>query len=361
LADRDIPIEIEKLNLPAQYPEGPLLDALSECEKTHVQFGTDWLVNLASHAMSPHESAVIYVARSGTGDLLALPLKLDSRTGQAHALGSFYTSAWSPIVRSKSPERLLVALLGYLAKEEKLTGLTLSPLDSGLSMFPQLQSALSRSGWKGIHRFPCSGNWIHDLDGGSWDAYLKSRPSRLHNTITRKTRHFLEDGRGRLELVEGGESLEQSIATFVAVYNQSWKQEEPFPRFVPELLRLAARRGWLRLGIAHYDDTPVAAQVWLVWEHTAYIFKLAHGEAYKQLSPGTVLTAYMMEQVIDKDRVNRIDFLSGDDEYKRDWMSVRGERSGIAAYNPATVRGCVMLIVRGARSLLPGKRGSSNP
>ena len=39
-------------------------------------------------------------------------------------------------------------------------------------------------------------------------------------------------------------------------------------------------------------------------------------EAHKQLSPGTVLTAYMMEQVIDKDRVSRIDFLSGDDEYK---------------------------------------------
>jgi hypothetical protein len=116
LVDRDIPIEIETLHLPAQYPDGPLLDALTEYEKSHLQYGPDWLFNLASHALSGHETALIYVAHSGADDFLALPLKLDSRTGQAHALGNFYTSAWSPIVRSRTPEKLLVALLRYLAE-----------------------------------------------------------------------------------------------------------------------------------------------------------------------------------------------------------------------------------------------------
>jgi CelD/BcsL family acetyltransferase involved in cellulose biosynthesis len=142
----------------------------------------------------------------------------------------------------------------------------------------------------------------------------------------------------------------------VSVYNQSWKQEEPFPHFIPELLRLASRRGWLRLGIAHHDGRPVAGQVWLVCDNTAYIFKLAHAEDYKHLSPGTVLTAFMMEHVVDKDRVKKIDFLSGDDEYKRDWMSTRGDQAGIAAFNPATVRGCAMLAVRWVRSLPGAKR-----
>lgn len=352
MADRDIPIEIEKLHLPEQYPEGTLLGALSEFEKSHVQFGADWLVNLASHALFSHETAVIYLAQTGAGDFLALPLKLDSRNGQAHALGNFYTSAYSPVFQSATPERLLVALLRQLAKQERITSLTLSPMDSGAQVYAQLQSALSRSGWKDIHQYTCFGNWTHEVNGTSYEDYLNSRPSRLRNTIARRTRQFHKDGRGRLEMFEGGDTLEESIATFVTVYNHSWKQEEPFPDFIPGLLRLAAKRGWLRLGVAYYDGTPVAAQVWLVWERTAYIFKLAHGETFKQLSPGTILTAFMMEHVIDTDRVNRVDFLSGDDEYKRDWMSTRSDRVGVAAYNPSTVRGCAMLAVRGIRSLL---------
>ena len=34
----------------------------------------------------------------------------------------------------------------------------------------------------------------------------------------------------------------------------------------------------------------------------------------------------MMEYVIDTDRVEEIDFLTGNDAYKQDWMSERRER-----------------------------------
>ena len=60
----------------------------------------------------------------------------------------------------------------------------------------------------------------------------------------------------------------------------------------------------------------------------------------------------MMEHVIDVDQVEEIDFLTGNDAYKQDWMSARGEYSGIAAYNPTTLRGLAMIAARGAKSLL---------
>ncbi len=47
-----------------------------------------------------------------------------------------------------------------------------------------------------------------------------------------------------------------------------------------------------------------------------------------------MLTAKMMEHVIDVDRVDVVDFLSGDDGYKKDWMSHRRERWGLVAFNP---------------------------
>ena len=47
----------------------------------------------------------------------------------------------------------------------------------------------------------------------------------------------------------------------------------------------------------------------------------------------------MMEHCIDHDQVQMVDYLTGDDAYKKDWMSHRRERIGLIAFNPATVRG----------------------
>ncbi|NQX88211.1 MAG: GNAT family N-acetyltransferase [Halioglobus sp.] len=359
MSDRYSPIEIEKIFLPDQYPGGQLLEAFSDYERVHMQFGADWLANLTSHALSEDESGIIFTARLCSGDVFALPLKLNARTRQAHALGNFYTSMYSPVFKSSQPDRLLVALLRHLACKERFTGLTLSPLDTSSPLFGQLQAALTQSGWKDIHQYPCHGNWTLELNGNSYADYLSTRPSRLQNTIIRRTRQFLKDGRGRLDLIEESAALEQSIATFTTIYKQSWKQEEPYPEFIPELLRLAARRGWLRLGLAHYDGAPIAGQVWFVSEHTAYIFKLAHGEAFTRHSPGTILTAFMMEHVITRDGVSTIDFLSGDDKYKQDWMSIRRNLAGIAACNPNTMRGCAMLASRWTKSIVKQWRTSA--
>ena len=41
------------------------------------------------------------------------------------------------------------------------------------------------------------------------------------------------------------------------------------------------------------------------------------------------------------DKVKFVDYLSGDDAYKRDWMSHRRERWGILAFNLRTPRGAI--------------------
>jgi CelD/BcsL family acetyltransferase involved in cellulose biosynthesis len=107
------------------------------------------------------------------------------------------------------------------------------------------------------------------------------------------------------------------------------------------LITRAAERGWLRLGIVWLKAEPVAAQVWIVANGKADIYKLAYDEAFKDYSPGTVLTARLMQHVIECDAVSEVDYLVGDDAYKKDWMSDRRERWGIVAYNPTTVVGAM--------------------
>lgn len=108
---------------------------------------------------------------------------------------------------------------------------------------------------------------------------------------------------------------------------------------MPALINLCATKGWLRLGIAYYKEEPIAAQLWIVNHGRAAIYKLAYDEKFANLSPGTILTAHLMQYVMDKDKVYEIDYLTGDDAYKKDWMSHRRERFGLVAYNPRSFWG----------------------
>lgn len=353
-------MQIETLSLFTDKLDGPVLAAFAGYESSDLQFGIDWLSNMAATALEEGEEPVIYISRRSAEDFIACPMKVHSRTAHANSLSTFYSTTYSPIVSSSTPEPLFVALFEYWARNERFATLTLTPMDNDSPVFGMVQRALIQAGWRGVHDFFCFGNWIHERKQASYQDYLAERPSRLRNTVIRKTRQFLDADRGQLEIITGGELLEDAIERFVAIYNSSWKRSEPFPDFIPKLLRLSAKRGWLRLGIASYNNKPVAGQIWLVWAGTAYIFKLAYHQEHGQLSPGTVLTAYLMEHVIDTESVLRIDYLSGDDDYKRDWMSARRERHGIAAYNLRTVRGTGNYIARALNTLRKKLNNSAN-
>ena len=96
-------------------------------------------------------------------------------------------------------------------------------------------------------------------------------------------------------------------------------------------MRLAASKGWLRLGVLWLNNAPLAAQFWLTTHGKANIYKLAYIKGFEKLSVGSVLTAAMMEHAMDVDKVIEVDYLSGDDSYKADWMAERRERTELVA------------------------------
>ena len=102
---------------------------------------------------------------------------------------------------------------------------------------------------------------------------------------------------------------------------------------------MCARQGWLRLGLAFIGEQPVAAQFWLVLHGRACIYKVSYNEKFSEFSPGSLLTGHLMRHVIEVDQVREVDYLIGDDAYKKIWMSHRRERWGIVAYNPRTLGG----------------------
>lgn len=214
----------------------------------------------------------------------------------------------------------------------------LHPMAIENAQFASIQQAFRDAG-ASFQKYFCFGNWYLKLDGRSFQEYLNSVPTRLKNTIHRKTRQLEKSHGLQIKLVQTIDELQAAGAAFDNVYQASWKQAEAHPQFIAGLMRSCARQGWLRLGIAYIDDKPVAAQLWIVYQGIASIYKLAYDEKFAKFSIGSILTAHMMRHVIDTDHVTEVDYLTGDDDYKKDWMSHRRERWGLIAFNQATIKG----------------------
>lgn len=319
---------------------------MAQAEQQHVEYGADWYANLIDTVYAPerHTCEVRFHVLRRQGRVLAvLPtVAHTSALGrEVSALSNFYTAIYAPaLAPDLEPGDLLPLTRSLRRGAGRAAAYRFSPMDPQSREFDLLRRALRLAGLRD-HAFFAFGNWYEPVRQ-PWADYLKGRSGQVRNTIKRNSKKFAAEG-GRLEIIRDGEALESGLAAYQAVYAQSWKVPEPYPGFVPGLIRLCARRGWLRLGLAWLGDKPVAAQIWIVANGRADIYKLAYDEAYKALAPGTLLTALLMEQAIDVDQVREIDYLIGDDPYKAAWMSQRRERFGLVAYDPLTLRGLLGL------------------
>lgn len=284
----------------------------------------------------------------------ATPVCVPLRVGTVLAgLSNYYTSLYAPVGDAGSvPETLWAALARQLRRVPGYRGqVLLQPLDAAGAFLARLQPALASAGYW-TDRFFCFGNWYLLVEGRSFAQYFATLPAALRHTIERGRRKLTRTAPWRIEIQQAAdERLDAAIADFEAVYRASWKPAEPQPRFMPALMRLAAAQGWLRLGVLRLGNEPIAAQLWLVKDGKASIYKLAYVERHARLSAGSVLTAALMAHVLDEDHVAEVDYLTGDDDYKRDWMSQRRERVGLVAFHPHTWHG-----LRGAARHFMGKQ-----
>jgi CelD/BcsL family acetyltransferase involved in cellulose biosynthesis len=306
----------------------------AQAERVDVEFGAHWYANLVDNVFPAPDEAVFYVACSAAGEPRAvLPLRRErSPWGlRLHSLGNYYTSRWQPLLAEGAGVPELAQLLRAIRHHERgLIGLRLDALDE--DMGERLQQALRQAGLPAQAHFRFK-NWSLTV-APDWPAYLASRKGKQRSDLKRMAAKLQEQG-GTLSICLGGDEQElaQALVDYQRVYDASWKQSEPYAQFVPRLVRLAAVQGWLRLGRVHLQGQTIAAQIWLVHAGRASIFKVAYDEAFKANSPGSLCTALLMQHVMEQDGVRQVDYLIGDDAYKRLWMNQCRDRVAVLGFN----------------------------
>lgn len=196
----------------------------------------------------------------------------------------------------------------------------MSPLKEPVSA--QVRDGFRRFPWRAFESVKY-GNWTHSFtDLGDFDTHLSSR---IKNTIRRKRKKLQSDHEVEFRIVQDRAGALATYSDYESIYNTSWKRTEAYPDFIKGLIELAANNGTLRFGEVIVDGTPAAGQIWFVYDRQAFIYKLAHDPAFSKYSVGTLLTYEMCKDAITRDGVTYIDFLTGDDRFKKDWMTSRNQ------------------------------------
>lgn len=331
-------------------PEPGWARLFAHCAATDAFASRAWYENFIATVVGTDGAARFLVAEDESGEPAAiLPIWQRAAHGvlgpkRLESLGNYYTCLYQPLLCADQPlaARALDALVDHLVRERgSWSVLELRPLPDDAWYLEQIRASFARHGLF-VETSVAFGNWYIDVAGMSFAAYFESRRKKMRSTVRGKTNQLQTQYAFEIRILDQVDDVAAGFEAYRSVYESSWKQAEPYPEFIPSFMRLLAERGQLRLGILTLDERPVAAQMWFVANGVAHIFKLAYDGEFSQFSVGTLLTMKLMEHVLDVDKVDCVDFLSGDDEYKQQWMSTRRERVALEVVNDRSVAGLLL-------------------
>ena len=296
-----------------------------------------------SSPASPFDRAEWYALLADTGltPLIAIAsdadesaaLALTEENGRISPLRNWYSFTWRQLAPAgEHGDRLLVEI----ARQLKARGhrVTLEPVPEEDGSATRLARAFAKAGWR-VEVTRCDTNHVLHVRGQSFAEYWAQRPGQMRTTFKRKAKKVV---------VEVHTAFDDALWDhYEAIYAASWKPDEDHPEMLRQFAREEGAAGRLRFGIAWHEGQAVAAQCWTVEGGCAFIHKLAYLESARNLSAGTTLSAALFEHVIDTDRVDMVDFGTGHQAYKADWMNAVRPRYRIDCFNLKSPRAWIDL------------------
>lgn len=324
-----------------------------------------WLEAFVQHFVAPPAKLQLAVLFKDGVPVACLPMMTGAGAAPRFltSLANYYSFNAGPHWLSADVDRAAAggALIAALtAAPFRPPGFDLAPIDTACAFWSGAAADFRRGGYYGEPYFRFV-NWWLDLAGRNYATYEAELPGNVRNTVQRKRKKLEKSGAVVIRTVRDPAEVDAAMDQYEHVYARSWQRHEAHPAFIRDVARRFAERGWLRLGVLTRDGVPLAAQLWFSAGRTVAIFKLVFDEQFADLSPGSVLTTHLMREVIDDDGARVIDFLSGDDGYKRQWMNRRSEMWGLRAVRAASVAGLVARSRGAAKKALGALRGGAAP
>lgn len=315
-----------------------------------------WLCEFEARLLQSNEQACYVVVEDGTRPRLVLPLIIEThrwlRVAKVRSMANFYTNIFEPVTSGDletADDIALVAqaLADFLVdKFPRAALIELSPLRGERRLYDAIIDGFAAHGYA-TRRYSKTANWHEPFTATpNYDDYLAQRPGQLRSTLKRKARLLERETTARIDITGPEGDSGTALADFECVYTDSWKPEESNPGFIRAVMKKLIAADLARVGVLYVDDEPAAAQIWLrIGDHWG-VFKLSYRPRFAKYSVGSVLTAAMIEEFLRMPDTRCIDFLSGDDAYKADWVTVKGEHWGFECINTLSPWGKLLSLKR---------------
>lgn len=318
--------------------------ALDEKVSHYAEHSFYWLEATIKYLMNPKDEVSWHclVRKSDSALCIALPLVKHQQFGLCSYQNVFscYANSMSPLCYEDEMSVLFTDLIQAIKENTGCDKIRLGPLTQGdswhrkVTVLPSLNTIFAQSD-----------NW-YTKQLVSIEEYLRARPSQLKNTIKRRIKKLDRENDWNIEYATDVESFQALFQDYKDIYQNSWKGNEYSYAFIESVCLSALTRNQLRLAVLYIDGKPAAAQIWFVVNKRASIFKLAYDPCYQSLSVGSILTMDLFTTVIEQDAVVEVEYGTGNEPYKKDWVDQLRQRVIIDIYNEHTLRGKLLFLVK---------------
>jgi CelD/BcsL family acetyltransferase involved in cellulose biosynthesis len=208
---------------------------------------------------------------------------------------------------------------------------------------------------------------------GSWGEYLGRQSGNFRSDLKRKQKRARDAGM-TIRTFTGPAEVGEALSAMYTIETKSWKEGEGTSittqaharRFYDVFLPLAAARGWLACVLLELGGRPAAFDMGVLHAGKYYMLKTSYDQEWKDVSPGFVLRAHVIEQLFERG-ASEHDFLGDPEPWKLRWTDQVRRHENLYLYNlrrplPNLYSAASRLLRRGRLSPTPSVTdGSSKP
>lgn len=243
-------------------------------------------------------------------------------------------------------------VFGILAEDETATAsmardlfrdaparVTLSTLEPQGTTLQACQEAAEEAGFRVVLRPHLLSPHV-DLSFG-WNEYRRALHSHLLRNLRRGRRQLEEIGPLKVEIVGGGELLDERLDEAFQVEASGWKgrtrsaiQSRPHTQsFYRHMAQWAATQGTLRLYLLRLANRVLTMCLTLQQHGTCYMLKGGYDEEFRRFSPGNLLTEALIEDCAGRG-IKRIEIYGEAETYKMNWATGTTQYVRLEAFAP---------------------------
>ncbi len=160
----------------------------------------------------------------------------------------------------------------------------------------------------------------------TWDDYQKRLSKKFRYNIRASTKLLNERGKVGIDVYERSDDVEELLSCIRKIEMASWKEEAGTSLtknpsqwdFHEQLVHACAADGSLCCYVLRVGGEPIAHILGLVGGSVFFDLKESYDETYREFSPGTVLKAWVFENLVGE-RITHWDFVGPAEFHKLRW------------------------------------------